>query len=362
VFGFDAASAWYESGGIRFRLPKLDPAYESPFASGWARGLREVVTERSLLNCHGTFYEMPRSNSGGARKMRPISTHGKRITDFASWRGLLVMTGVLDDAPASDSVVKNGDNSAALWLGEADDMWRMGEPRGTGGPWMESAVTAGTPSDPYLMYGYNAKSLELSHNHGSPVTFSVEVDFLADDTWSVYTNLTVASGATNHFVFPEGFHAHWVRLVSDTTTTASGQFTYGPATVRDELMDWARGLGLDTAEGRSGLIGQNNDADPWDALAEYFYGMNPYVEESSPLSVDPSGVLFDARDLAPEQGISLDIWGTTNLMGTWTRRTDLETTGVDQSGVPPGYLRRKIEFDLNGDRFYLRLGPSYDGM
>ena len=168
-FGSDTASAWVDSGGTRFRLPKLDPLYDSPFAAGWARGVREAVTERELLNCHGTFYEVPRSNSGGYRKMRALATHGKRITDFASWRGLFVLTGVLDDAPASDKLVKNPDGTAALWLGEIDDLWRMGEPRGTGGPWKDTAVTANTASDPYLMYGYDQKELTLTaadgHHH-----------------------------------------------------------------------------------------------------------------------------------------------------------------------------------------------------
>lgn len=41
-------------------------------------------------------------------------------------------------------IVKNPDGTAALWLGEIDDLWRMGEPRGTGGPWKNSTVTANT--------------------------------------------------------------------------------------------------------------------------------------------------------------------------------------------------------------------------
>jgi hypothetical protein len=223
-FGSDAASAWVDSGGTRFRLPKLDPLYDAPFAAGWARGVREAVTERELLNCHGTFYEVPRANSGGYRKMRALATHGKRITDFASWRGLLVLTGVLDDAPATDRLVRNADGSAALWLGEIDDLWRMGEPRGTGGPWQDTAVTANTPSDPYLMYGYGHKELALTSNNAATIT--VEVDFLADNTWSVYQTFSLAAGESLTHVFPPGFHAHWVRVKSDASTTASARFTY----------------------------------------------------------------------------------------------------------------------------------------
>jgi len=55
---------------------------------------REVVTERDLFNCHGTFYELPAENAGGFAKVRPISTHNRKIADYCSYRGLLVMTGI----------------------------------------------------------------------------------------------------------------------------------------------------------------------------------------------------------------------------------------------------------------------------
>ena len=64
-------------------------------------------------------------------------------------------------------------------------------------------------------------------------TITVEVDFLADNTWSTYQTFTLAAGETLTHVFPDGFHAHWVRVKSDTTTTATAQFTYGPADQRD---------------------------------------------------------------------------------------------------------------------------------
>ncbi len=227
-FGSDQASAWItdDLSGKRLRVPRLDPVYDEQFPSGWARGFREIVTERSLLNCQGTFYEIPRANSGGRYRMRPICTHGKRITDFTAWRGLLVLSGVRDDATPSDRLVRNS-SGAALWLGEADDLWRMGEPRGYGGPWHGSEINAGEPSDAYLMYGYDRKVLELSHRHSSPVTVTLEVDFLADHSWSSYTTLAVQPGETRLYEFPRGFRAHWVRLTADTATTATAQFIYG---------------------------------------------------------------------------------------------------------------------------------------
>lgn len=122
-----------------------------------------------------------------------------------------------------------GIGAVALWLGNVDDLWRLGAPCGVGGPWKDSAVGSGIPSDPYLMFGYDRKALALSHTSPSPITFTVEVDFAADNTWSEYASFTVPPGQTVRHVFPDGYSAHWVRLKSGQTTTATATFTYSPA-------------------------------------------------------------------------------------------------------------------------------------
>ena len=341
-WGSDAASAWIDEDGTRFRLPMLDPLYDAPFLSGWARGEREAVTERKLFNLHGTFYEVPRDNSGGKRKMRALATHGKRITDFASWRGLFVLTGVLDDAAASDSLVRNDTGEAALWLGEVDDLWQMGEPRGTGGPWLDTAVAPGEASDPYLMYGYDHKELELRSEEAA--TFTVEVDFLADDTWSTYRTFELAAGEPLTHTFPAGFHAHWVRVVSDTVTTATAQFTYGPAEQRDPLTDWARNEGLPTASGRTAVAEANGDGDALNDLAEFVLGTDPSVPNGWPVTTRPDAVQIVVRDLAPEDGITIGFETTTGLV-VWEDGSGLVGPDPDQSGVPAGFTRLRFPLD-----------------
>ncbi len=365
-FGSDAASAWVTEGSNRFRLPKLDALYESPFAAGWARGFREVVTERQLLNCHGTFYEVPRGISGGYRKMRALVTHGKRITDFASWRGLLVLTGVLDSAPVSDKLLKNADGTAALWLGEVDDIWRMGEPRGFGGPWLNTAVTSGTASDPYLMYGYDRKELSLSHTSAGSVNFTVEVDFLGDNSWSPYGTFTVVAGQTLTHVFPTGYHAHWVRLKSDTTTTATAQFTYGPADVRDTFLDWARDNGLPTGAGRDAVAAADSDRDGLANLAEFYSGSAPLDPASSnppsAAAIDVAGTPYlaykfrrsrDASDAAGMVQTSLTL-----EPGSWINRPDLVPEVLpDESDAETEMLRVLIPMDT-APRLFVRLRIS----
>jgi len=228
-FTMDAASLIYSEGTNRFRLPKGVSGYNTAFASGWPRGVREVVTERRIFNAHGTFYELPLSGSGGFRRLRPIATHNKRISDFASWRGLLVIAGVASGATNNGHIFRSDDAQAALWFGNVDDLWRMGSPSGVGGPWKDTDVAAGAPSDPYLMLGYERKVLELSHGSAGAVKFIVEVDFAADNTWSEYARFDVPTGKTVKHVFPDGYNAHWVRIKSDTTTRATATFTFGPA-------------------------------------------------------------------------------------------------------------------------------------
>ncbi len=225
-FQVDAASVVVTRGDQRFRLPKTDAGYDKTFSIGWPRGIREVVTERLLLNCHGTFYVLPHEAAGGIAALKPVATHGKRITDFCSWRGLLVLTGVRGDAKPDQHTFVSDDGKAAVWCGDVDDLWKLGKPRGEGGPWKNTTVEVGKPSDPYLMTGFDRKRVSLSHNSPEPVTFTIEVDFLRDGTWKTYQQIAVPAGETVDHAFPDGFSAHWVRLQADRPCTATAWFVY----------------------------------------------------------------------------------------------------------------------------------------
>lgn len=351
--GSDASSAWVKQGANTYRLPKLDALYDAPFAAGWARTARETVTERQLLNLHGTFYEVPRDVSGGMRKMRALATHGKRISDFASWRGLLILTGVLDDAPVSNKIARNADGSAALWLGEIDDLWRMGEPRGKGGPWLDTAVTANTPSDPYLMYGYDHKTLTMSVTEAT--SFTVEVDFLADNTWSIYKTFTLAAGETFTHSFPAGFHAHWVRVKSSNATTASAQFTYGPAEVRDRFLDWARDQGLPTGQGREGIVDADSDHDGVANLIEFLTNGSAQSGDVNPVLVNGQGSgRFLLRNLDASDNLAAGIEFSTDLKEWESRPVDV-IADSDQSGVSSGFTRYVIANHPEETTLFVRL-------
>jgi hypothetical protein len=224
----DAASLIIDEGATHFRFPRAGTRDRNSTTPP-VRDLREVVTERNLFNAGGSFYEVPRSGSGGWRRMRPITTHTKSILDFCSWRGLLVLAGANPDHVAGDPrviAVRDTAIPAALWLGEIDELWAMGAPSGSGGPWHATRVIANQPSDPFLMTGYRKKSLHLSHAADTPVEFRVEVDFLADDSWNEYARFRVDPHMELVHDFPDGYSAHWVRLISSASVTATAEFVY----------------------------------------------------------------------------------------------------------------------------------------
>jgi hypothetical protein len=223
-FTIDDASAIMTWRGKRYRLPKGDAAFDGPFAWGWPRGIREVQSERYLANIHGTFYEIPRDT--GVPEIKPVSTHNRQIADFCSWRGLLVLSGVRRDVQPDPNTFASPDGKVALWFGAVDDLWKLGKPVGKGGPWRETTVQAGEPSDPYLMTGYDRKTVALSHDADADVSFTIEVRFTPTGRWHPYGTVSVPAGETVRHVFPDGYSAHWVRVTADKACKATAWFVY----------------------------------------------------------------------------------------------------------------------------------------
>ncbi len=211
--------------GKRYRLPKGPLVFDG--TPGVLRDIRECVSERFLANVHGTFYEIPRAKNGRSpdiEKLKPVSSHTKRITDFCTWRGLMVLSGTRRGASPDGNYFATEDGRG-LWFGSIDDLWKLGKPVGNGGPWLETRVEAGELSDPYLMTGYDEKTLMLSHDSANTIAFELEVSFDLRG-WHVYKTFAVSPGGPLKYRFPEGFHAHWARLRAGEDCIATAQFEY----------------------------------------------------------------------------------------------------------------------------------------
>ncbi len=222
-FSVDEASVLMTQGGKRYRLPKTDAAYDKAFALGWPRTIRECVSERNIVNVHGTFYEMGRDAAMGT--IKPIATHRRQIMDFCTWRGLLVLSGVRASAKPDGHCFISADGQAGVWLGCLDDMWRMGKPVGHGGPWKDTTVKAGAFSDPYLMTGFDAKTLTLSHDRADAVEFKLEVNF-DHQQWQAYRTISVPAGAGETLTLPAGPFAHWLRVKTAKDCRATATLVY----------------------------------------------------------------------------------------------------------------------------------------
>ena len=212
--------------GRRWRLPRASSAFDAATKAGELRICREVATERDMLSVCGTFYELPAENADGFAKIRPICSHDLRVTDFGGYRGLFLMSGVKPDAPASAHILRSADGRAALWAGVIDDLWKLGKPRGQGGPWKNTAVKARKSSDPYLMWGYDKRVLTLSHAEKQPVTFRVELDLTGTGLWVLHRSQEVAPGAKVTLEFEPAVQARWLRVTAAEDCTATAQLAY----------------------------------------------------------------------------------------------------------------------------------------
>jgi hypothetical protein len=227
--GWDRASAILQvyAGGAwtRYRLPKGSHTFDHFWQTEWPR-IREVETERYLMDCHGLFYELsPVAFNDRVWGVKPISSHIRVIPDYCSYKGLLVLAGN-QSTPIFDNNLITGYPESNLWFGKTDDLWSFGKPAGWGGPWWKEDVEPGAPSDPYLMTGFDKKTLHLANDSEGDCRVSVEVDFLGDGSWYPYDEIRVGGHAYVHHEFETGFSAHWVRVKSDSPCRLTAYFTY----------------------------------------------------------------------------------------------------------------------------------------
>lgn len=210
----------------RWRLPLGDKSYAGLMQKQRLRICREVATERDLFNCGGTFYELPAENADGFAKIRPTATHQLQINDYASYRGLLVMTGIEPDVINKEHIFSSADGKCRVWAGTIDDLWKLGAPVGVGGPWINTVVTSGIASDPYLFGYYKNRSLLLNHQGIDPVDFTIEIDPTGDNDWVKYKTVTIQPGEKKQMQFPVSVQGRWIRFVSNKNVTATAWLEY----------------------------------------------------------------------------------------------------------------------------------------
>jgi len=210
----DRTKAWK-----RYRLPKGSHSFDHAWNTEWMR-IREAQTERFIMDAFGIFYELPMMTYGGfVWGIKPISYHLRIVPDFCFWRGMFVMAGDQTDHGV-------GQPQSGLLFQNIDDLWNYGKPRGWGAVWQNDTISAGDISDPFLMTGFDKKVLHLKNEGDNDVQITIEVDFLGNETWEQYKTISLKSKSYTHYIFPDGYSAHWVRLKTDSNTVITAQFVY----------------------------------------------------------------------------------------------------------------------------------------
>ena len=116
--------------------------------------------------------------------IKPIANHLRIVPDFCSWRGMLVLGGnqatPMKFGTLNDPNPRAGQPQAGLWFGKTDDLWSFGKPSGWGAVWWDTDVEPDTVSDPFLMTGFDKKTLHLKNESDGKASVEIEVDFLGD--------------------------------------------------------------------------------------------------------------------------------------------------------------------------------------
>ena len=224
----DEASIIINAKEYRLRLPKGKVNYQNILPQDASRFRRELESERELANVGGTFYELPLMFIGKEpryKMMRPVATHNKQISEFNTWNGLLVLSGVRADAQKSEHIYTAPNGEASLWFGGIDDIWYFGKPVGEGGPWRDASVKANELSDMYIMTGYDKKTLMLKADKDVQVTLMLHVNHYSDMPVTFKT-FNLKAGEVTNYEFPDGFSAHWAQLKADKDCVATAWFVY----------------------------------------------------------------------------------------------------------------------------------------
>ncbi len=203
----------------RYRLPQASHSWDHTWNTEWMR-IREVQTERYLMDAFGMFYELPPLVYGGQIwGIKPICYHLRICPDMVYWRGMLVLAG-----DQTDNAV--GQPQSGFWFGNIDELHSWGKPTGWGAVWKNTPVKANQYSDPFLMTGFDKKVVHLAHDSEGDVQFTLEVDFLGNGDWQTYKTISVPAKGYNYHTFPDAFSAHWIRLKTNKQCTATAQFMY----------------------------------------------------------------------------------------------------------------------------------------
>jgi hypothetical protein len=140
---------------------------------------------------------------------------------------MLIITGInIRPGKKNPHIIVSDDGLAAVWAGVIDDLWKLGKPVGKGGPWKNSTVKSGEPSDPYLFGFYDKRKLSLTHDAADSVMFKVQFQPVGHGPWMTWEEFSVKPGETLSYEFPRWLEARWIRFTANRDCSATAWLVY----------------------------------------------------------------------------------------------------------------------------------------
>lgn len=223
AFGWDARSAFLNftpdgTTWTKYRLPKAHDFWGNTEATNAI--IRHVNPHATLADLFGICYIVTDSyDTPGVPETfipKPMGTHLSTFEDFTTWRGRLA---VLGTANWWRSHERSGADTG-LRVMTLEDLYEMGKPHGHGGVWKGTSVDAGETSDPFLVNGFDQKTIHLETDGATD--FDIEVDPIGDGSWKTYD--TVSFGGAGYDPYIMSGDAIWVRIKSSNAVTATAWF------------------------------------------------------------------------------------------------------------------------------------------
>ena len=232
----------------KYRLPKGSHSYDG--AHGWNTEwprIREIGEgDDFLMTMHGTFWHFPATMSAkNSAGIRPRSNYLKIVGDFCRWGDKVVLG--CDDTAANEFLNKRkakggiagpGQSNSSLWFVDPNEFDTFGPAIGRGAVWQGEDVKKGAVSDPYMLAGFDKRTLYVSSK--TRFAFDIEVDDKGDGNWR-RVDWGGASSAAGHqvVIVPlELEKGEWVRLVAQNDAEdVTAFFNYANDDKRAEAAD-----------------------------------------------------------------------------------------------------------------------------
>lgn len=221
-----------------FRAPKASNSYDG--AHGWNTEwprIRNVEDENSnelLMTMHGMFWHFPKTFSwNNTAGIRPMTNYLKVIGDFCSWNGRLVfgcddsaLSEFLNKRKAKGEIAGPGQSQSNLWFTSTDRPGNNGTSDAAGSVWEKENVVAGSVSEPYLLAGWNRRTVWINNEGNDAVNYQFEVDKDGRGDWSTLRDVVVEPHASNHVMLDDA-QGEWIRVKVDKNTKTTVSFVYG---------------------------------------------------------------------------------------------------------------------------------------